>query len=935
MLNRIIFFSIVLCVMCMNTNSVFADELFIPSDMLISGDYHGVFIRDDSKLSQLITLASNSDIIDIPDALFFAPDQNHATFDITLHGIGEGIIIARTDESFYNVTTSIHSDQKKDYNIFLLFPEKTSTSDVQGMVFLVDDFFNPIYADEDVFVKFATQNIDVPKQLRIAAGNSYAFFSANIRGDGTITAHTDKSISNSLHVDYFMAQKNVHIGVAPDVIAPYSSAYLFVWLTENETPLEPILPIKSTLHVSDGHIPSAGESGIHKKQVCISSLSCYTTGTGAGKSGTVYLREGFLMKKIITNDPGEYSITINVPGFGITSKTVNVIDVSVSEEDIIVQALLDGCDVDLIGAGYTGCDSEYLHPTSRVQYIRDLKSVDTPDTIVANIFPTVTSESAYLVWSLYRDVNSELIPMYGDVGTDFSISSQYLIHDDTVQFQNDERRTQSQIIPISSSIIGDHTVSVSSTTTMDIATAELKIAAPAQYSISIQSLPSLDATIYRPLFAVSVMDSDGYVVNPHSVFGDLQVALLSDDVEFVQKSIYLDQAVNIVNGKSVVAYPSVTILANDRDIITSNSYRPTSGFDIDIQMPKMVHSGEEFPAYVFLTDGEKPVSDISKYIQTKCDDQGKLFSCLVDSEFILFENAIGFATKTVGVFENQFEPDDISFSLGNSSSPIGVGSKFLIDFEIPSDATLDVVTSIPYVSDDSTVTLQPDFTGQHDVSFLVSKPGFETYGINASYLVNDSIHLTINTVSLNGVSIPSSVSISRAGETTNVPTPGTADIPRGDMHFEFESLITIDSTGYSFDHVVMSDIPYDSPIIDVRLMTPTDISVIYGQVINIVVSNAQGGGLYDYGESVTLYAPPHDVVSFLIRDVFDYWNYLPVGYDVYSQTITLPATESFTTNAVYKQDFSGIVLSVVFAVFLLFAFTRRNKLVSIYRTYRK
>ena len=133
----------------------------------------------------------------------------------------------------------------------------------------------------------------------------------------------------------------------------------------------------------------------------------------------------------------------------------------------------------------------------------------------------------------------------------------------------------------------------------------------------------------------------------------------------------------------------------------------------------------------------------------------------------------------------------------------------------------------------------------------------------------------------------------------------------------------------------MSGITYDSPIIDVRLMTPTDISVIYGQVINIVVSNAQGGGLYDYGESVTINAPPHDVVSFLIRDVFDYWDYLPVGYDVYSQTITLPATESFTTNAVYKQDFSGIVLSVVFAVFLLFAFTRRNKLVSIYRTYRK
>ena len=133
--------------------TVYADELFVSSKMLISGDYQGVFIRDDSKLPQVILLASNSDIIDIPDSLFFASDQNHATFDITLHGLGDSTIIAHTSETFYNVTTSIHSDQKKDYNIFLLFPEKTSTSDVQGMVFLVDDFFNPIYADEDVFVK--------------------------------------------------------------------------------------------------------------------------------------------------------------------------------------------------------------------------------------------------------------------------------------------------------------------------------------------------------------------------------------------------------------------------------------------------------------------------------------------------------------------------------------------------------------------------------------------------------------------------------------------------------------------------------------------------------------------------------------------------------------------------------------------------------------
>ena len=190
-------------------------------------------------------------------------------------------------------------------------------------------------------------------------------------------------------------------------------------------------------------------------------------------------------------------------------------------------------------------------------------------------------------------------------------------------------------------------------------------------------------------------------------------------------------------------------------------------------------------------------------------------------------------------------------------------------------------------------------------------------------------------VNQNNVSIPSSVSISRTGETVNVSTPGDADIPCGDIHFEFKPSITIDSTGYSFDHAMISGVTYDSPIIDVSLMLPTDISAIYGRVINIVTSNANGGGLYDYGETVTLNAPPHDIVGFLIRDVFDYWEYLPAGYDVYSQTVTLSATESFTTSAVYRSDFSGIILSVVFIVFLIFVFVKKDRLYSIIKTYTK
>ncbi len=895
------------------TPLAYANELFIPSDMLISENYRGVFIRDDSKEPQIITLVSDSDIIDVPDSLYMAPDQNHAIFDILLHGFGDATVIAHDDDIYYNATTSIVTDQKKDYNIFLLLPEKTSTSDVQGMVFLVDDFFNPIYPEQDVFVKFATQNIDVPKQLQITAGNSHAFFSANIAGDGTITAYTDSSTSDTVYIDYSMAQKEVHIGIAPYVIAPYSFAYLFVWLTENGVPLEPVLPIKSTLHVSDGDI--IGIDGF------------------SGSSNTVYLREGFLMKKITTNDPGESSITINVPGYGTASKTISVSNLPDSEQSISEQALLNGCDIDLIGAGYTGCDVGDSHPTSREQYIRNLRIVNTPDTIVANIFPTITSDSAYLVWSLYKDVNSKLFPTYGDVGTDFFITSQNLIHDNLIHFENDQRQTQSQIIPIYGSVLGNHTISISSTVTLDTATTELQITSPAKYDMSIQSLPSIDTIQDRPLFAVSVLDSAGYVINPHVTFGDLQVTLLSDDIQFAKKSIYLDKAINIIKGKSAISYPTITILANDRDIITSNSYKPTSSFDIDIQMPKTVHSGEKFPAYAFLTDSDgQPISDIREHLQSKCDDEDGLFSCEIDSKFILFENAIGFAAKTLPVFNNQFEYDDISFELGNDS--IGIGSEFVIPYTIPSGATINVVTSIPHIINDDYITLLPDYLGNYDVSFLVSKPGFETHHANTSYYINDGIALTIQSVTTDGVSIPSSVSISHKGQTVMVSAPGDVDIPRGDMHFEFKSSLIIDSTGYSFDHVTISGIQYDFPVIDISLLVPADISVTYGRVINIVTGNANGGGVYDYGETVTISAPPRDVVGFLIRDVFDYWEYLPSGYDVYSDIVIITATESFSTGAVYRPDYSGLVLSVVGIVLLMFVFIKRDRILSIIKTYR-
>ena len=816
-----------------------------------------------------------------------------------------------------------------------MFPEKIATSDVTGMVFLVDDFFNPIYAEKDVLVSFTSENAILPQQIKIPAESSHAFFVASILGDAHITAYTDSSVSDTVDIDFGVAEKGVHIGIAPDIIAPYSFAYLFAWIEENGIPLEPVLPIKSTLHVSNNDV--LGIDGPFDT------------------SDTVYLRDGFLMKKLTTNNPGQSSVTVNVPGYGTASKTVSVGTPFDPNKDLLAKSLEDGCDVSKIGAGYTGCDSGGIHYTSQEQYVREsliapaeisngtiresqIISEEIPDgiTITANVFPSVTSGDAYLVWSLYDVMNSTMHPTYGDKGDKFYITSQNLIHDSVISFETEQRKTQSQIIPISGSIIGNHAISVSSDIISGSVTSEMNIASPIQYGLSVVSLPPVNAPDTRPLFAVSVLDSDGYAVDPHLVFGGLGVTLLSDDAVFAKKSIFLDDTMSIIYGTSDVLYPSITILANEQNIVTSTSYRPASDHSIDIQMPKRVHSGEEFPAYAFLVNSEgKPVSDIREYIQSKCTDNNELFSCQIDSEFVVFEGGIGFMSETISVFENQFSLEDISIDLGgvNEDNSIGVGSTVIVYYDIPPGSVIDVATSIPHTIGSDSITLEPDYTGKHDVYFTVSQPGFENYNLDVSYLVDDSIHLNVKTVTTNGVAIPSIVSISNNDETVSVSAPGEVDIHRGNMHFEFVPSIILDSAGYSFDHVLINSITYASPIIDVHLMSPSEISATYDRVVNIVVSNANGGGVYDYGQLVTISAPPHNIVGPLIRDVFDHWDHLPAGYDVYSDVVTITATESFTTSAVYRDDFSGLILTVMGMILGMFAILKRGRLISIVRTY--
>ena len=907
------------------TTTAYADELFIAPNMLLSsGDYHGVFVRTDDTVPALVQLTSNSDILQLPDSVFIPAGKNHALFDVSLHGIGDAQVIAKVGNTFWNATTYVSDEINSNYRILLVFPEKISTSKINGALYFVDDFFNPVYVNEDTKVSLIGTEMDTPESVVVSAGNSHAFFSIDVHGSNSaLTAYTDDSISDTVKIDYDKASFEVHIGVAPKVIAPNSFGYVFAWITDEKSGnrIYPPLPISSQLHVSDGNVLSVD-------------------GVFSSKE-TIHLRDGFYHSEIFTHDTGESTVTVSVPGYGTVSELITVFD--------------------------------YDDKSSSSSVYENLK-LEKPNHMKTNIFPPVTDSDSYLVLSMYHDIypidsdTTTTYPVYGVESSEFAIVSQNLSHDNLIDFSHDGIKSQSMIVPISGNIAGNHTVSVSSVG-IPISESALQIEDPATYGLLLTSLPPLsekEEEEFRPLHLISVVDSSGFVVDPHYVFGDLTVRLFSDDdIQFRTDTIRLSEPVTILYGKSKIDYPTITAIAQNENIVSTHKSIPQNNLEIDIQIPNSVHIGEPFPAYAYLMADQKPISAISNYLSSDCnsysddddDDDGlaslsSLFTCKSSpqpsSQFEVFENRIGFAAKSIDMFENIFEDGDIQVDFGNNDV-LYIGSQHKIIFDLlPDDISFDTVSSIPFdIIADNSLILKPESAGKHDVFVTFSKPGYAQHTEYKMFTVNDEIIINVSATDQKGAILHSATVntvSSSVGDDTNlqvVKTPSSFTAKRGTVHLEFLPSVEVGTVSYVFDHVVVvsddddhdATATYNENILDLVLLEPTSIQAVYKNIINIDVMGGVGTGLYEYGDAVTIDSKPRDVAWFLIRDVFDSWTYLPAGYDIYSSKVELVAEQSFETAIVYRPDYSGLVMTVILAVFVLFGYLRKERLVGIIRTY--
>lgn len=968
-------------------------ELFIPSDMILSETYHGVFIRSDNYDSgQIISLATDSDIARLPDSVFIPAGKNHALFPISLHGTGEVNIVARSGDTFWKSESKIHDNTNSDYRIFLALPEKTdSTSEILVALYIVDDFFNPVSFNADKTVSIVTTNMDAPESVTVRAGKSHTFFPVDIRGDSSITAYSEYAVSDTAYVSYDRQQHTVHLGFAPQVMAPHSFGYAFAWITdENDNLVRPPLPIPSQIHVSENNVLSVdGE---------------FTT------SDTMHLLDGFHHQKIYSHHAGNSTVTINVPGYGAASQDLSVrelpreFDSKITEiefnrpnhvesyifppvtdhESFLIVSMFHDTDISDIEVLKAADDEEekvaaiaddideaddVLHERNEEVTLDILKDIGISDTTIENseldiinkVAPdlldsrdivAVLNNGTHVTLSYVPDddesddeetaesasLDADLYPVFGVDYASFAITSQNLNHDKIVEFEHDGIPSQSMIVPLDGKVTGTHTVSVSSAN-IPVSEAMLQIKEHEKYELSITSLPYLGGDDYYPLLALSVVDSAGVTVSPHHEFGDLTVKLLSDDIEFRSDTVRLSEVVTFVEGKSQVRHPGVTAITQTKDIVSVHKSSYKNQLEVDIQAPSSVHSAEQFPAYAYLLgiDG-RPVSVINDHLQSDCIGTagGSLFSCDTSSQFTIFENSIGFAAKAVDVFENEFDINDIRVDFGRNEN-LYVQSEHLIDVSSANDVDYDVISDIPYTITENGILLSPKSPGTYDILVQFTRPGFDIHSESRSYTVSNEVLVDILTVDQNGSPIKSAASISSTdGEDTSFDTPQTAiPVRRGAVHLEFPQDITIGTVGYSFESLTHDGVTYEHNILDISLFEPAQFVATYQNVIRVNVVGGTGSGLYSQGETFSLEAPSRDVVGFLIRDSFHHWSYLPAGYDIYSEKIDIAADQSFDTSVIYRPDYSGMIAVAIAISLAMFALLKRDRIIGIARTYTK
>jgi len=446
------------------------------------------------------------------------------------------------------------------------------------------------------------------------------------------------------------------------------------------------------------------------------------------------------------------------------------------------------------------------------------------------------------------------------------------------------------------------------------------------YHIGITPLPARSG-IAQDIGIMYIYDGSGAMVEPSTVFAEPPDVTIKSTIKDIPGKVQFDSTNLILSGDiSQKTEISASIAGLPP---TSSSFIPEdTATSVEFDLPSKVHVGEKFPFVVYKTnsfgvplqlDTAEELSAVGGVI---LEPSGKYLTISTEgNETIAMLSPNGVVMEPVESFYNTMH---VTIDANNTVVKVGKQNLFGITSDIENasysfQSPFQVTQQGP-----SQYSVLPSREGEFDVTIFANKDGFRPITDTLHFIAKKIIEITFSATGNYGSDLYVIPIISIHNQTLSGSIPFDQTANAGLAHIEVPLQFNETGKNYALDYVDISGQKFTSGKIDLFLADDSRIQANYYHMIQINATNADGGGQYPYGTIVTLHAPDKWQLSFLVRQVFDHWEGNDLPFDSKTNDTSFVAKDNLFVTAVYRQDFTYLMLVIAGPVTGFFILKKRN-----------
>lgn len=893
-------------------------DLWIPSSMLENQHYEGVIITEKAypQGSKVLLTSSNPSSIGVDQETFILPGENHAIFSIYPKiAISDTVnIFASIDGPLFSAESRVYSQQSVPSKLELIFPSnKTMTDSVTTYVFIVDKNGAPAHASFDTKISLeAGRALDFPNTLTIPSGNFYSSFSTTVFGDDVLWAHADGLESASASIEKILHNATLQIGITPDPAGPNSYAKYYVWLLVDGLPYSP---------------PGIRIGQIHTNNTSIAGFK--TAGLVNSESDTLYMKNGIVNGTLYTRNAGVVSITASFPDIGTITSSI------------------------IVGPQLTHNDERISVPTCSNTHGSDhvINSID------VWVYPNVTNRHALLSVAPYHETTANSACLENILDADYSsctssatrsgcgsikypmevdnrqvslsVSPSGVEYDKIVELTQHTLRSFFTEFELVIQDVGDYVINATGTNVLPASNSFTNPKNSQKYYLHITPL-FVDANdTIQDVALVSIVDSKGTLVDAkHALGRPAKVTITGQNIDDTTVIIGTDSAkfrANLNAGTTITATtPNLTRAISEIPL-------PKIPSRIALDIPESVHLHEEFPFAIHTMDSTGTLIGTGQEIELAANgittdwESYRMNANLVGNLTMSILTDYGADQKSIDVFANT-----LNMRIRESGATARVGTPFRIDVLASDDIEINVSTSITWqiVEGTTSIDVTSDVPGTFPVTITGSTLGYAPESQTIYVTVEDYTLLDITATGTDKMNLElTKVSLSlnmhdSEEQTSDIVLP---------WRREYKNLASVElifphshnaDNGYVFSSVTVNGHKYEQNVVNISVYGDTNIHAVYERSIIINVEGDHdilGIGHYAYGQNVELVAQTKSKLAFLIFEVFEYWENIPDDADVDNETVRFRAIENADLIAVYRDDYTGILLVLIITMISIVA----------------